>query len=171
MPLMNKITGVSKGIGLVKIIKNIILIIAVMSLFFSAYNVFQQTGKISPVIEKVGGELFNPFYNLDLAVQNISVNGLYPHNGFFFVDIWEFLKNVYYLFLPLINFYFAFYYLFLFNRTVVLGDKSRDFPAFLVTSIVYFLLNIAYIGAFTNLPLDTPINAIKNSFRLLASAF
>jgi len=159
----------SKGISFFRLLKSLILFLAVISLLFNVIQVFNESHQISPVIKELGSELFNPFYNLKLVTQNILINGFYPHTGFFFMNIWGFLKNFYHFFLPLINLYFVFNYLFLFVRGVILGDKSRDFPAFLVTTIIFFLLNLVYIASSTNLP--TLITALKNTFEIISRIF
>jgi len=161
----------SKGMSFFNLLKKVLLFIVVISLIFNVIHAFKQDPTLSSVIKKLGGELFNPFYNLNSATTHISVNGLYPNNGFFFTNIWGFLKNLYFFFLPIINLYFVFSYLFLFVREVLLGDSSRNFPAFTVTMIIFFLLNLVYIATFTKLPLDTPITALKNTFNLIYGMF
>lgn len=159
----------------ISMIRIVFIIIALMSLFFNLYHVYQDNGKeIGPVIKELGSTMFDPFTKMEQATLKISEQGLFPkHEGFldFFRSLGIFISNLYYFILPLINFYFTFYLLFLFSKYVLVQDSSRDVPAFIVASVMYFLLIIAYVGAFTEESLDTPFIVLKNTFKTLSNIF
>jgi len=161
----------SKGFTLLRLVKSLFLIMALLSLFFSGLQIWKENHQLEPVLKEIGGKVFNPIYELQLTSEKIADNGFYPKGDFFFLNIWEFLKNIYFFLLPLINIYFIFHYLFLFSKYVLISDSSRDFPAFLVTLVIFTLLQFLYIVKFTDLPLITPFTSLRNVFNLVSKMF
>lgn len=171
MKLGMKSLSVSKGFALFKMIKNVFIIIAVLGIVFNVIGLWNEHQQLEPILEELGGKLFNPIYNLWESGAEIRDTGFWVNSGHIFKDIGTFFFNIYSLLEPIIFIYLTMYYIFLFAKHVLVGDSSRNFNAIMISLVIYLLLQFLYIKSFTDLPLKTPFTAIGNLFGLLKIVF
>lgn len=151
----------STTFSFIKFVRFAFVFVAVGSILFKGYNIWQVSHSISPIIEAIGGRLFNPLYNLAEHLKNVSTTGLFLNTGHILLDVGNFFVNIYYFIEPIFFLYYSLFYIFLLSRHLIIMDKSRDFNAILNTVIIYFSIVFVYISAFTDLSLDAPFIAIK----------
>lgn len=161
----------TNGFAFFKFVRFIFVAIAIISIFSSGYAVWQQSHSISPLIEAVGGKLFNPLYNLAEHLKSVSTSGLWINTGHLFKDVGSFFTNIYLFIEPIFFLYYVVYYLFIFSKNAIIMDTSRNTQSFIVSVILYFAIVLVYLSAFTSLPLDTPFIAIRDIFISIFSLF
>jgi hypothetical protein len=165
-----RIGNVSKAWGFFKILRIFFIFSTLISLLVTGVNLWNENHEIEPILEEMG-QVFNPLYTLSENSQKFIESGFFERTGHFFQDIWNFFKNIYSFAEPIIIIYLWLYYLNLFSTHVIIGDTSRKANSIISTLIIFFFIQLLYVGTLTDLPLKTPFVAIGDIVRIIVNLF
>lgn len=160
-----------KGLSFFMILRNLIIVIAIISFISSGVQVYNETGSYELAFQETGGKIFNPLHDLGEHSNEISETGLYVQEGNFLESFWGFLKNIWDFIDPLMGFLFGY---FLILRLVVrpfLKQTNSPFVINLFTIIIFMLINMLYIALFTDYGMMRPFEAIGDFFKYMKGAF
>lgn len=161
----------SKIAGFLILIRNLLIIIVVFSFLLNIYGIWQETGQIEPIVKEVGGQIFNPLYNLEQHTLKISTEGLinFEEEGLF-QGYWIFLKNIWLFLEPLV---IVFLWFSVYRRIFefFLGDITPKFYIYGLSIIFFIITQWFYIILFTDLSMLAPFTSLNNVLKYLIGFF
>lgn len=165
-----RLASLSKGWGFFKLLRLLLIFSTLISIFVTGITIWNETNELEPVLEAMG-TVFNPIYTLSTNGQIIAENGLYQANGNFFQNIFGFFVNLYSILEPMVIIYLLLFYLFKLSEVVIIMDNSRKTQSFIVALLLFFGIQLLYVGILTDLPLKTPFVAVGNLGKIIFRIF
>jgi len=150
-----------KAVGVVALLRNLFVLLFVISFLLNIYSVWQETGEIEGVIKDVGGQIFNPLYNLEQHTLKISEEGFTDFSEGILKGYWIFIKNIY-LFLEPFIVSFLWFKFFVSIISFFMGDITPKFYVYTASFIAFTIIQWFYIILFTDLNMLTPFRALEN---------
>lgn len=160
-----------KGLTFFMIIRNLIIIIAIISFISSGVQVYNETGSYELAFKEVGGKMFNPLHNLGEHSVEVSETGLIPNSGNVFKDFVSFLKNIWFFIDPFFGLLFGYFLVLTIAVKPLLKHTNSPFVIHAFTIIIFTLINMLYIALFTDLSIVRPFTALGDFFDYIKGSF
>jgi hypothetical protein len=164
-------SSVTGGIGFFKMLKIFVLILLFGLIFINFIVIVVQEHSVEKGVKYLGYNFLLTTEKLQDESQKIIDRGvIFPNEGSFVHNLWEFLKNFWGLFSAFVIIYGWMWVLAQLFLWFPLADSSKQFSAWIIAIIVFFLLQMLAIAIMTDKSIMTPFTAFKDFFKAILVA-
>lgn len=157
-------TTVKSGIGFFKLLKIVIGVLVFGLIFLNCAIIIIQQGSVQAGFEYLGYNFLYTTEKLqDESMKIIDRGVFFPNESEKFIsNLWEFMKNFGNLFASLVIIYGWLWIIAQFLLVFPIADNSKIFTAWIIAIILFLLIQMIIILAFTEKSFWTPILAFRD---------